>query len=184
MANIAFRSDFAWGPANVEALERGCLEGLSASQIAARLGPGVTRNMVIGKARRMGFKLQGDDSTLAGHRVEARLGRRVRQVRQPRPPRPVRDARPIVRAPPPVKVEPPRLRVVQTPGRFVCLADLQPNQCKFPVNDVAEGEGWKYILCAADSGENVYCPAHAAIAYRPNPDAPGKKQPSRWSGHA
>ena len=187
MANIAFRSEFAWGPANVEALEQACLAGLSASQIAAQLG--ATRNMVIGKARRMGFALRGnDDSRLAAHRIKARRERPVRPPPAPRlakPPPPPRAAKPVkIRRDLPeitgtVQLGVGVLRTVASAGRFVCLADLGPNQCRYPVDDPPEGEGWRMTFCAADCGESVYCAPHMALSYRPAPA--GEPEPSRWN---
>ncbi len=43
-----------WPDARVEALKRAWREGLSASQIAVRLGGGLTRSAVIGKLHRLG----------------------------------------------------------------------------------------------------------------------------------
>lgn len=43
----------AWTDKRIDTLKKLWLEGLSASQIAARLGEGVTRNAVIGKAHRL-----------------------------------------------------------------------------------------------------------------------------------
>src|SRR4051794_21506942 len=60
-----------WTDDRVEQLKRMWSEGLTASQIAARIGQGVTRNAVIGKVHRLG------------------LSGRVAKVRspQPKPPR-------------------------------------------------------------------------------------------------
>ncbi len=46
----------AWTEDRIERLRQHWDEGLSASQIAAKLGEGVTRNAVIGKAHRLGLK--------------------------------------------------------------------------------------------------------------------------------
>lgn len=46
----------AWTEERIDALKQYWDEGLSASQIAAKLGEGVTRNAVIGKAHRLGLK--------------------------------------------------------------------------------------------------------------------------------
>jgi GcrA cell cycle regulator len=46
----------AWTDEKVAALKKHWDEGLSASQIAAKLGDDVTRNAVIGKAHRLGLK--------------------------------------------------------------------------------------------------------------------------------
>lgn len=46
----------AWTEERIEKLSKLWDEGLSASQIAKKLGEGVTRNAVIGKAHRLGLK--------------------------------------------------------------------------------------------------------------------------------
>ncbi|MEM1021747.1 MAG: GcrA family cell cycle regulator [Sphingomonadales bacterium] len=46
----------SWTDERIEALRKLWDEGLSASQIAEKLGEGVTRNAVIGKAHRLGLK--------------------------------------------------------------------------------------------------------------------------------
>ena len=53
----------AWTDERVELLKKLWAEGLSASQIAARLG-GVTRNAVIGKAHRLGLTGKHGGSSL------------------------------------------------------------------------------------------------------------------------
>ena len=45
-----------WSPERVETLTRLWAEGLSARQIAEKLGGGVTRNAVIGKAHRLNLQ--------------------------------------------------------------------------------------------------------------------------------
>ena len=49
-----------WSPERVERLTQLWLEGLSASQIAEKLGEGITRNAVIGKAHRLNLKRKGE----------------------------------------------------------------------------------------------------------------------------
>lgn len=46
----------SWTDDRIEALKKHWDDGLSASQIAEKLGEGVTRNAVIGKAHRLGLK--------------------------------------------------------------------------------------------------------------------------------
>src|SRR5688572_33463072 len=56
IANPAAPNDKqSWTEERVEILKRLWNEGLSASQIAGRLGYGVTRNAVIGKVHRLGL---------------------------------------------------------------------------------------------------------------------------------
>ena len=63
-----------WTAEAVEDLKRLALEGRSASAIAAALGVG-SRNAVIGKASRMGVKLNGDGRASVLGRTRARAGR-------------------------------------------------------------------------------------------------------------
>lgn len=46
---------FPWTPAHHALIQGLWMAGLTASQIAARIGPEVTRNMIIGKAHRLGL---------------------------------------------------------------------------------------------------------------------------------
>ena len=70
----------AWNDERVELLKKLWAEGLSASQIASRLG-GVTRNAVIGKVHRLGLSGRATSSRSASPRP-----RRVQAPRQHRAP--------------------------------------------------------------------------------------------------
>lgn len=61
----------AWNDERVELLKKLWAEGLSASQIAGRLG-GVTRNAVIGKVHRLGLSGRATTSRMKSHRPRAR----------------------------------------------------------------------------------------------------------------
>ena len=62
----------AWTDDRVELLKKLWAEGLSASQIAGRLGS-VTRNAVIGKVHRLGLSGRATTSRMKSHRPRARL---------------------------------------------------------------------------------------------------------------
>lgn len=169
-----------WTPSRVAQLEELHETGLSCAQIAARLGGGVTRNAVIGKLARMG--LGGPPRETNGVREPKRSGGwinmgKVRAVAA------AKGAKPT-----PIKVPkaPPRavalddeglglrpdnrpLRVVQTPGRFVTLAELRPHECRYPTDDPGPGEMHRTIFCGADAGEETYCPGHKALCSTPAP---------------
>src|SRR5258706_5925282 len=81
----------AWTDERVEQLKKLWSEGLSASQIAGRLG-GVTRNAVIGKVHRLGLSGRATTSRMKSHRSRPRAAltakralraRRVRVVGNP-----------------------------------------------------------------------------------------------------
>ena len=67
----------AWTDDRVDHLRELWSKGLSASQIAAQLGDGVTRNAVIGKAHRLG--LEGRPSPIRGGGSGIRVRRRTRK---------------------------------------------------------------------------------------------------------
>ena len=57
----------SWTDERVESLKKFWQEGLSASQIASRIG-GVTRNAVIGKVHRLGLAGRATTSRMKSHR--------------------------------------------------------------------------------------------------------------------
>ena len=61
----------AWNDERVDLLKKLWADGLSASQIAGRLG-GVTRNAVIGKVHRLGLSGRATTSRMKSHRPRAR----------------------------------------------------------------------------------------------------------------
>ena len=92
----------SWTDDRVELLKKLWTEGLSASQIAGRLGAGVTRNAVIGKVHRLN------------------LSGRVQQQRsaQPRAPRKQREPR--------IGSMRDRLRPASTPGNWSRISPTAP----------------------------------------------------------
>ena len=72
----------AWTDERVELLKKLWSEGLSASQIAGRLG-GITRNAVIGKVHRLGLSGRATTSRSSGSRPRARIAT-ARRIAKPR----------------------------------------------------------------------------------------------------
>lgn len=72
----------SWNDERVEALKKLWADGLSASQIAGRLG-GVTRNAVIGKVHRLGLAGRATTSRMKSHRprVRSQAARRLMKAR-------------------------------------------------------------------------------------------------------
>ena len=167
----------SWTDERVELLKKLWTEGLSASQIAGRLGAGVTRNAVIGKVHRLN------------------LSGRAQQPRQsvPRPPRKQREPslagrgngspsmptagsmalKPVMRAEPqprqPALPEPQPLRLVDLPkdGR-VTILHLSDKTCKWPIGDPGAED---FCFCGHGPREgSPYCEYHARLAYQPLQD--------------
>jgi len=159
-----------WTDDRVETLKKLWADGLSASQIAGRLG-GVTRNAVIGKVHRLG---------LAGRATTSR-------IRTPRPRNrvshlPLRPTRVQYRThgnvalkPVYVPVEQPAvaLRVVPSPVEElnippvlrVDLLDLKECMCRWPIGD-PQDDGFHFCGRPKSAGIS-YCEHHAQVAFQP-----------------
>lgn len=153
----------SWTDDRVVTLKHCWQDGLSASQIAQRLG-GVTRNAVIGKVHRLGLAGRGHTSRKGtGLRVRASRPTTRAQVRRFRQPgmRPIgKSQRPAIRERQPVLPElgppPPILVTVQTLTSLIC---------RWPEGDP---KTTAFHFCGRiKSAEAIpYCDHHAAIAFR------------------
>lgn len=156
----------AWTDDRVELLKTLWAEGLSASQIANRLG-GVTRNAVIGKVHRLG--LSGRTTT---SRAKApRTRRRTSQTRAARPQlrthgnaalKPVYETdaeEELELAPSPV-----RELVIPVEERASILT-LTETRCRWPIGDPGDED---FHFCGRDCEiSDSYCEHHAQVAYQP-----------------
>ena len=70
----------SWTEERVELLRKLWGDGLSAAQVAAELGPGITRNAVIGKIHRLGLAERA--KTSSDPEAAGRPGRQERQRRK------------------------------------------------------------------------------------------------------
>jgi GcrA cell cycle regulator len=161
----------SWTEDRVEVLKKLWNEGLSASQIAGRLGHGVTRNAVIGKVHRLG---------LSGRVTPQRAARpRPRKTREPSHPgrpllatiganalKPMHRPEPVVLAEP----EPEPIRLVDIPkGERVNILMLSDRTCRWPVGDPGTDE---FFFCGhtPKMSGGPYCDYHARVAYQPLQD--------------
>ena len=143
----------AWDDERVELLKKLWAEGLSASQIASRMG-GVTRNAVIGKVHRLG--LSGRATPAAPKR-----GRSFDEV--------VEEAEEPVRRTPtlkPVREEPEfTAPIVLDGGDRTTVATLKNNMCKWPIGDPAKDD---FHFCGQNTSTGKsYCAYHAHLAFQP-----------------
>ena len=148
-----------WTEARVELLRTLWKEGLSASQIAERLGE-VTRNAVIGKVHRLGLAAR---SSPQYRRASHGLPRGRRDG--PRPVRPV--AAKLLRSPAPCRMSAPVLAFATADlvlgSLGLGLLDLTPTTCRWPFGDPRRDfEGF----CGHEA-VGPYCAGHARLAYRP-----------------
>ena len=167
----------SWTEERVELLKRLWGEGLSASQIAARLGMGVTRNAVIGKVHRL---------NLSGRAQQPRstAPRAPRKQREPSlagrgngmPSMPTAGSnalKPMLRAEVAPRQaalpEPKPVRLVDiSKGGRITILHLSEKTCKWPIGDPGNEE---FCFCGHDprSG-SPYCEYHARLAYQPMQD--------------
>lgn len=138
-----------WTDDRVEKLKELAHDGIfSATQIGVRLG-GLTRNQVLGKCDRMGIKLTGGGCPTA---VRSRNTKLQHQKRRAAAGKPVA----------PMAVEPLPLPQADDIARKT-LADLEPNECRFPIGHLDEpGFGF----CALERVSGLpYCAGHAARCF-------------------
>jgi GcrA cell cycle regulator len=143
-------------PERVETLKKLWADGLSAGQIAVKLG-GVTRNAVISKVHRIG---------LAGRATTARLqGRRSKKFK-PAP-------KPFIfsqNAPTPtIKLPTLPLPMPAADDKArVSFDDLEANHCRWPVGETQNALPTFPIFCGLDRMPgSSYCQGHRARAYTP-----------------
>ena len=151
----------AWDEERVEQLKQLWAEGLSASQIASKMG-GVTRNAVIGKVHRLG---------LSGRATPAKP-QRGRSFETPK-----EEEKPGITAradPSPVINEPEfTTPLVLSSGDRTTVATLKNNMCKWPVGDPASDE---FHFCGqSTSTGKSYCPYHAHMAFQPSHRKPERR---------
>jgi GcrA cell cycle regulator len=164
-----------WTEERVELLKKLWAEGLSASQIAGKLGMGVTRNAVIGKVHRL--NLAGRVNT-----PRAQVPRTTRKATEGQGAAPRGPSRPTMPtagatalksyAQPSVSPrlaplpEPKPLRLIDTSkdGRITIL-HLSDKTCKWPIGDPTHDD---FCFCGHSPRDaSPYCEYHARIAYQP-----------------
>jgi GcrA cell cycle regulator len=153
-----------WTDDRVELLTKLWGEGLSASQIAAALGGGVTRNAVIGKVHRLGLSGRAKSGSATPARVA-----------KPRPqtaPGPIPDAlaiaaregAPLSRLPSPP--EPRSTDEVEIPvSQRVSILELRDSMCRWPIGDPSKPD---FAFCGGRAVAGLpYCGHHCSVAYQP-----------------
>lgn len=159
-------SDTPWTDARVEALTSLWREGLSASQVAERLG-GVTRNAVIGKIHRLGLSGRPSGGTFQRSPRPARMARAVSA------PRAVAFGS-AARRRPAVVVNPVEV-VPEGPGLIGDLVALNAHVCRWPIGDPTAPD---FSFCGrATAGEGPYCADHHRCAHQTRALSPLDRDP-------
>lgn len=141
----------AWNDERVEQLKKMWAEGLSASQIASKMG-GVTRNAVIGKVHRLG---------LSGRAAPAKPQRGCSSSRFEDSGATYREPAMKTIVPEPEFIAP----LILDSGDRTTVATLKNNMCRWPVGDPAR-EDFHFCGQSTPAGKS-YCAYHAHLAFQP-----------------
>jgi GcrA cell cycle regulator len=170
----------SWTDERVELLRKLWMDGLSASQIAAELANGITRNAVIGKVHRLGLsgRVKSAPPTTAPRARPA-------APRQQRPPaaRPVglatRGATALALQPEAFAAAAPRPveEVVIPISERVTIMELREGMCRWPLGDPSTPD-FRYCGGRSDIGA-PYCVAHSRMAYQPAQDRRRERERER-----
>lgn len=158
----------AWTDERVELLKKLWTEGLSASQIAGRLGS-VTRNAVIGKVHRLGLSGRATTSRMKTHRPRPRMQAAAPGQRRPSPkPRFAAVGNPALRAlyqPDADAYVPPVEELVIPLAERKTIQTLSECSCRWPIGDPQAAE---FHFCGKNKVPGLpYCEFHARRAFQP-----------------
>lgn len=158
----------SWTEERVELLRKLWSDGLSASQVAAELGPGITRNAVIGKIHRLGLA----ERAKTANAQRPRVAKPPRQAAAPRAHGGgVHGNVALAFAPQTLVVAraAPEEEVVIPMSERVTLMELREAMCRWPMGDPTTPE---FRFCGAKSpiSGGPYCGYHARVAYQPAQD--------------
>ena len=152
----------AWNDERVDLLKKLWSEGLSASQIAGRLG-GVTRNAVIGKVHRLGLSGRATTSRIKSHRPRRASTQPKRAAR----PKFAQAGNPAFRNLYQGDTEPyvaPIEEVVIPLAERKYIQTLMDADCRWPIGDPQEVE---FHFCGKRKVNGLpYCEAHARRAFQ------------------
>lgn len=153
----------SWTDDRVEQLKKLWQEGLSASQIANRLG-GVSRNAVIGKVHRLGLSGRATSSRNKPSRPRTRIG----TIKRAPKPRFAQIANSPLRAlyggETEAYVQPAEDLDIAVEER-VPLVELKECSCRWPIGDPQTGE---FGFCNREKSPGLpYCETHARRAFQP-----------------
>jgi GcrA cell cycle regulator len=158
-----------WTEERLELLKKLWGEGLSASQIAAELGGGMTRNAVLGKSHRLGL-VRNTSAVISTPRP-------TNVSRPPSPPATAKLPRqdgptstPVTKtvSQPPSeqpKAAPPPVDVTSPHGEGLTIMELREGTCRWPLGDPTTPQ---FRYCGGHAIPSLpYCSHHAQIAYQP-----------------
>ena len=152
----------AWTDERVELLKKLWAEGLSASQIAGRLGS-VTRNAVIGKVHRLGLSGRATTSRMKSHRPRPRMAAK----RMAKGGRFAPLGNPAFRAlyAEADAYQPPVEELVIPANERKYIQTLTECSCRWPIGDPQASD---FHFCGKNKVPGLpYCEFHARRAFQP-----------------
>jgi GcrA cell cycle regulator len=151
-----------WNDERVDVLKKLWADGLSASQIAGRLG-GVTRNAVIGKVHRLGLSGRATTSRMKSHRPRVRVQSAKRLMKQRMPNTGNLAFRNLYLSDEPFV--PPAEELVIPLGERKYIQTLTEACCRWPIGDPQQAE---FHFCGKKKIPGLpYCEVHARRAFQP-----------------
>lgn len=156
----------AWTDDRVDLLKKLWAEGLSASQIAGRLG-GVTRNAVIGKVHRLGLSGRATTSRMKSHRPRNRVPGTPKRASKARF---TNTGNPALRAlysanegGEPFAIPEEDLTIPMEQRKSI--QTLEENHCRWPIGDPQSSE---FHFCGRPKVPGLpYCEHHSCRAFQP-----------------
>lgn len=137
-------------------------EGIGMKEIAAEIGFGCTKNMIIGKLRRLDAEERGDSDRLA---AEARARARAASAEQARIRHNERERRRFRRSQRPTPVAVP----LEEPPAIGPVGDLVEGlACRWVHGDPATDKRWRQCGHGSHAG-SPYCAFHFRKSYAPQP---------------
>ncbi len=154
----------SWTDERVEVLKKLWSEGLSATQIATRLG-GVTRNAVIGKVHRLGLSGRATTSRMKSLRPRARMANNKQRMAKARfAPGGNSLVRNLFQAEPDAYVAPVEELEIPLAERKT-IQTLVECSCRWPIGDPQTPE---FHFCGKNKVQGLpYCEFHARRAFQP-----------------
>jgi GcrA cell cycle regulator len=175
-------STISWNDERVETLKKLWTEGLSASQIAGRIG-GVSRNAVIGKVHRLGLSGRATTSRLKSSRPRLRLANASQPPKRPMKARFTSVGNTALRALYQPDVEPfiPAEELDIPLAERKTIVTLSDCSCRWPIGDPQMAD---FHFCNRDKVAGLpYCEFHSRRAFAPpqarrrDRDYPGVNMP-------
>lgn len=138
-----------WTDEKVEQLKLLWQEGFTAQEIADKIGDGATRNMVVGKAHRVGCPRRAPSAAAPKPRTKGMTPNLV-------------AAHAAIKEKADARLAERKMIDGKASGEPTKMIDLQNHQCRWPIGHPGTAD---FHFCGAHRCAGPYCEQHARIAY-------------------